>query len=308
MDKDKEKLPFSEDRVRLQSVKGIGNVFAKALHKIGIHDCADLSAHTPQQLAALLSQDGDIKIKPERIESEDWIGQAQRLNQQKSNPSNHQQTADDPISRKPGAEPERGKQQAWNQYAGFSLFFDYVNIDPLMKEWQTHLYHEESGKEAYLSGTETAVWAEWIENQAQLPAPANLHNTENTSQVKNALTAMSPDMDLEINHVGIMAVPGSFDNIQYSIHFSLRGSDSLSAINQGGTFQIELLLFNLNNNTIEQFTESSLFQLRPGQLDYFVTDLIPMPATGRYEIQTIVYLHAPAQLLSTNIGPIVNIG
>lgn len=56
-------------------IKGIGPVFVKMLHEVGITHYADLAAHTPESLSAALGG----RVAAERIERERWIEQARTL-------------------------------------------------------------------------------------------------------------------------------------------------------------------------------------------------------------------------------------
>jgi hypothetical protein len=52
------------------------------------------------------------------------------------------------------------------QAAGFSLFFDAMRDEEGNDVWQTRVYHEESGQEVILPGTEAGPWASWILSRA----------------------------------------------------------------------------------------------------------------------------------------------
>ena len=57
----------------LTDIKGIGPAFAQALHAAGITTFAQLAQLTPAEIARKLP-----RVTVERIEREDWIGQAKR--------------------------------------------------------------------------------------------------------------------------------------------------------------------------------------------------------------------------------------
>ena len=63
----------------LRRVTGVGQVYAKALYQIGIRRFADLILYTPQALSQALLERAGVRAKADKIESEDWIGQARRL-------------------------------------------------------------------------------------------------------------------------------------------------------------------------------------------------------------------------------------
>jgi predicted flap endonuclease-1-like 5' DNA nuclease len=160
----------------LQKISGIGPKFAKALYQIGINSYTDLVQHTPEQLASLLTQQGNVKIAPERIEADHWLEQAQVFVAESYDLDSDldiEEVDTRPLSETAAEELAIGqKPQEWHQHAGFSLFFDYIVHNADEREWQTRLYHEETGNEVLLEGTDTAVWANWVEKQANLPHPS----------------------------------------------------------------------------------------------------------------------------------------
>src|SRR5205085_9362692 len=66
----------------LKKIARIGQAYAKALYQIGIRRFADLAQYTPQELSQALLEQAGVRVKAEKIASEDWIGQARRLAQQ----------------------------------------------------------------------------------------------------------------------------------------------------------------------------------------------------------------------------------
>ena len=50
----------------------------------------------------------------------------------------------------------------WRQRAGFSMFVDVPADGGQDGTWRTRIYHEESGEEIALEGTEASGWLSWI--------------------------------------------------------------------------------------------------------------------------------------------------
>ncbi len=61
----------------LTRIRDIGPRFAEALHAIGIDRFAQLAEQLPEELAARLAP--QVRVRPQRIRDNDWIGQAARL-------------------------------------------------------------------------------------------------------------------------------------------------------------------------------------------------------------------------------------
>ncbi len=154
-----------DERDDLETIKGVGPAFADALNIIGIRRFADLAQYTPDQLSTALLEQASARVPPERIEADNWIGQARelarRVNTERRPPEERAEVAKEPEEAPP--------ELAWRQHAGFSLFFDYLTDEHGERAWQTRVYHDESGEEALFPGTETALWVNWILERAKLP-------------------------------------------------------------------------------------------------------------------------------------------
>jgi predicted flap endonuclease-1-like 5' DNA nuclease len=69
--------PSSESLDDLTRIRDVGPRFAEALHAIGINRFAQLAEQIPEELAARLAP--QVRVRPQRIRDNDWIGQAARL-------------------------------------------------------------------------------------------------------------------------------------------------------------------------------------------------------------------------------------
>jgi hypothetical protein len=133
----------------LGRIEGIEPWIADLLRTCGVGEFRALAGLSPEALATALRERAFVELTTERIEREDWLGQAREL------------SAAADLSAEPGT-GEAGKQQA----GGFSLFFDAVRDEDGNEVWQTRVYHEESGQEVILPGTEAGPWASWILSRA----------------------------------------------------------------------------------------------------------------------------------------------
>lgn len=296
----------------LESIKGIGPGFARALKKIGVHHFDDLAQYTPEELAAALLQQAGIKVPAERIEAKDWIGQAREL---------AQQTAGAPLSleqREVGeeAEPaEAASEPVWRQHAGFSLFFDYAMDESGRQSWQTRVYHEESGDETVLPGVNTADWVNLVLQQAQLPSmdepasvatvPAPTEKGETPAKPVKPHKANVEIVDVQVEEMEPLS--GSIGNrMMVAVHFQLSGPGATDLIADNTPFQVEIQLTDLEKGNVH-FTESKRNQLQPEVLEYTSRQELPLPEPGRYEVHSLITLFSPEELKAEYEGPIVNV-
>jgi hypothetical protein len=150
----------TEDADDLGRIEGIEPWIADLLRKCGVGEFTALAGVSPETLAATLRERAFVELTTERMEREDWRGQALRL-------SGADRLAE-PGAREPGAghAAEGAGEAGWEQAGGFSLFFDAVRDEEGNEVWQTRVYHEESGQEVILPGTEAGPWASWILSRA----------------------------------------------------------------------------------------------------------------------------------------------
>jgi hypothetical protein len=145
----------------LGQIEGIEPWIAELLHTCGVREFTALADLSSEMLATALREHAFVELTTERIEREDWLGQARRLGgapDQSTRPGTAEPDA------RPAAEGMRGGDG--QQAAGFSLFFDEVRDEEGNEVWQTRIYHEESGQEVVLPGIEPGPWTSWILSHA----------------------------------------------------------------------------------------------------------------------------------------------
>jgi hypothetical protein len=145
----------------LGRIEGIEPWIADLLRTCGVGEFRALAGLSPETLATALRERAFVELTTERIEREDWLGQARELSAA-ADLSAEPGTVGPGASRAVEGTGEAGKQQA----GGFSLFFDAVRDEDGNEVWQTRVYHEESGQEVILPGTEAGPWASWILSRA----------------------------------------------------------------------------------------------------------------------------------------------
>ena len=300
----------------LEIIKGIGPGFARALNKIGVYHYSDLAQYTPEELAATLLEQVGMKVPAERIEAKDWIGQARELAQPMADELASPESTETVEESKSA---EVGSQLTWRQHAGFSLFFDYTMDESGQQIWQTRVYHEESGEETVVPGVKTADWVDLILAQAQLPAveetvhisPGTLaERTPAEEREAPAEPIWGYNASLEILDVQVEATepdPGSAENtFTVDVRFQLSGPEATLLAGDGTPFQVETQIIGLEKKDVH-FVESKRNQLEPDVFAYSSRQELPVPYTGRYELQSTVTLLSAAEMKARYNGPILNV-
>jgi hypothetical protein len=145
----------------LERITGLDPWIAQLIRESGIGRVSAVAGLSAPALSAFLRERAVAALAVERIERDDWVGQARRLRGGGD---------DDPLVQEKGDEPEhRPPVEADRQQAGFSLFFDLARDAHGREIWHTRVYHEESGSEIILPGLEPGPWTDWILARA-LPA------------------------------------------------------------------------------------------------------------------------------------------
>jgi predicted flap endonuclease-1-like 5' DNA nuclease len=145
----------------LGRIEGVEPWIADLLRSCGIEQFTALAGHSAETLATALRERAFGELTSERIKRENWLDQARRLS-----------GGADPLPESDTTEPgngpstERTGQPGRQQAGGFSLFFDAIRDEKGNEAWQTRVYHEESGQEVILPGTEAGPWASWILSRA----------------------------------------------------------------------------------------------------------------------------------------------
>jgi hypothetical protein len=148
--------PVGDTPDDLERIAGLDPWIAQLIRDSGIARLSALAALSPAALATFLRERAAAALAPDRIEREDWLGQARRLSE-----------AQEPEAGEPAAVPRaEERDEPGRQQAGFSLFFDVVRDEGGRDVWQTRAYHEESGAEIALPGIEPGPWVAWILAQA----------------------------------------------------------------------------------------------------------------------------------------------
>lgn len=174
----------------LHLIHGLAPWIADILREAGV-GVAALADVSPADLAELLRQRVATEIAIERIERDDWIGQARAL-----------------------AASSGGGSRAAHQEAGFSLFVDRLPDEHGHDSWQTRIYHEESGCEIAFAGIEPTRWWEWILAKSLPVAVARAR--------RSAGTGLGADAEVRVVRASAAPLPHGTEGHRIQICLELR--------------------------------------------------------------------------------------
>lgn len=302
----------------LEIIDGIGPVYSEALHQIGVHRFADLAQWTPLDLLRTLHEETGTHVRFERIESDNWIGQAQMLADQAEHDAEPAELG--AASAEDGVQP--GNDPDWRQQASFSLTFDSAASENGERRWRTRAYHDECNEEVSFSGVDPMSWVDWILDRAQLP------RTEQTepSEPQEALAEPIPPgpitgswsrsvaqetARLEIGHVELSEVarePGERDKkLVADVEFELLRTDAETLVNDLLPTRVEAHMVDLD--TLQAHLVAAVeHQLQSETPEATCRLEFAMPEVGRYQLNTIVLSLPPADVMYAHArGPTINI-
>ena len=296
----------------LQAITDIGPKFADALRKIGIQHFSDLACHTPEELSKALIEQTNVNVSPARIEAKNWIGQASEKAQQVSSRCNPHNEGSEGRNQ-PEAAPNH---PVWRQHADFSVFFDHITDEHGERIWQTRVYDGKSGDEEPLSGLDPALWVNWILDRAELPLPSGAFQTETTIAAEPTPSEGEPGQPTEqttIYEAGIeitdVQMPGvkaasavQRKQLMVEVQFQISGSEAETLAAERGPFWIQVHGLGLENGALK-FSTSKRGKLEPHKFEYTVQFEFPVPALGRYELQSLVLLPPPVERMALYEGP-----
>jgi len=292
----------------LEAIDGIGEVYAKALHKISVHTYADLAKYDSLENLRqdLIDQAGvDIplwKIENKKSEQGSWIHQAREKEKvfEKKHP---------PIK-----EMEVSDNGEWEEFVGFTVFFESKTNDKDESVWQTRTYKSKNdGEGDEFPGVEPAVWVNWIYEHAQLPiaittVPIEMEADTITSEADVIPKTLDP-VSIEIIDVEVDEDPLSNileKKLNAEVHFEILEPESSDFLEKRSSFLIEMCLIDRDDKSCHQVAAIDS-RFVPNTLAYVKEARFDMPSPGRYELHTILLLRPPNEMLVSYTGPIINI-
>lgn len=287
-------------------IKGIGQSMAQGIYKLGITKFADLTKHTPEDLANLLKLKG-LTISPHRIERDNWIGQAQELATGEA--------ASGPKTR--SFETPWTNAEDWHERADFFVSFGYLITKDGEKRPTTRAAPSQSGKEPKdWDGIAGDQLVEWLLQQADLPAspeagpktggsgsngvsstqPAIGENTTAELSIRNMVEAQMASGTRDLSLTSIIRIEG-----RYTLPDSAR---ALTA--QYYFFSVEAYLIDLQYDQ-HRLAASHIGRLQPGVMSYSVLLDLPKPPPGRYQLYLVSQLLDTGDAAARVKGPTLRI-
>ncbi|HIK57039.1 MAG TPA: DUF4332 domain-containing protein [Synechococcales cyanobacterium M55_K2018_004] len=308
--------PIPDETDDLELIDGIGTATAEALYEAGIRLFSDLAQHTPQSLSRLLHEQTDLRVSPRRIETEDWIGQAQELAEQVE--AQEGALVEEPLSEEtleavsPEVAPELAKTPPqWQQHASFSVTFDTRPGETGETLWQTRVVHQETHGQAQLAGISTLPWVSWILTQARLPLATELIPT--TPEIRTPTMPATPNhVFLEILEVKVSEIESAIAKLTKErkllaeVRFRLGGNRAEALTTQQIPYQVSVCTTNLQTNA-SNLVGTDLGHLQNREFEYVSRHEFPVPAVGRYECHSVVLLLPPYPRMEYYQGPILKV-
>jgi hypothetical protein len=307
----------------LEEINGIGPDYAQALNKIGIYRFADFGQYgTPDELHQALEEAG-VKVQLWRVKKFDWLGQAkakvlaQFENPEQTSPQKEVEAAQE--LRQPPA------KEAWEQYAGFNLYFEVKTDEQGQQHWRTLVYKsldpDSFNSREEFPGVEASLWVNWILEQADLPITAKPIPTETggaaepipsrTDETAPPALMAPPGAEIEILDVQLSEIGPSYGvpekRLMAEICFQISGPKAETLTANHNPFRIEVHTVALESG-VSNLVATRLSQLQPQLFKYTSQQSFPIPEFGRYELYSLVLLLPPGELMVSQRGPTFNVG
>ncbi len=308
--------PIPDETDDLELIDGIGTTTAEALYEVGIRFFTDLAQHTPQSLSQLLHERTDLRVSPRRIETEDWLGQAQELAEQIE--EEDLVTVEEALPRETlEAVPHESVPELantppqWQHHASFSVVFDTRSGESGDVVWQTRVAHQETHEQAKLSGISTLPWVSWILTQARLPLATELIPT--TPEFRTPTLPATPNhVFLEILEVKVSEIEAAIAKftkerkLLAEVRFRIGGNRAEMLTTQQIPYQVSVCTTNLQTNAFH-LVGTDLGHLQNREFEYTSRHEFPVPAVGRYECHSVVLLLPPYPKMEYYQGPILKV-
>lgn len=283
----------------LLQIKGIGQSTAQALNQIGIFRISDLAGRHPDELVDAL-RPVVPGITPQRINREDWIGQAQALAGMEG------REPDDalPFSSK----SVRVREEDWYELSDYFVSFGYAINQSAEKTLQTRIEHSQSGNSVKWNGIAGAELLNWMLKQAGIP-----QTESGTSNVTDSASQPGVTAGLTLSELRIAEVDKPFicDRRLYSsgIHAECRlaVSDAMSNITrQNRPFDIEFHLVNVQTHDARKVVAfSSVFE--PDNLIYHIERDLPTDTPGIFQLTISARLADAPETTAQLQGPVIQV-
>ena len=291
--KNTENTPEHQDD--FEAICGIGASIAEALHQGGVHSFSELAQFTPEKLANLLSTKVAF-VSAQRIENDDWLGQARKLASK-------------------GA--KRVPETNWREMADFFVSFGELIDSDGNPRLKTKVHHSQGDVTECWDGIATDKLLQWMlahANISQTPESAD-SKVDWKAQIPAQVGDLVEEVDLEVSDLWVSQVtvpapdePKTTQNmvrVEGSLNFS--GPDAASLTYELVPYAIEIYLVNKENNH-PNLAATYTSQTEPDKLNYIFQQDFAIPAHGKYRICLKARLLHPFMAEVHAQGPILKVG
>lgn len=284
----------------LMQIRGIGQATIQALNQIGIFRMSDLAARNSDELAEAL-RPVVPGITPQRINREDWIGQAKALS------SKDGREPDDPA-------PLTGETVSvpdgdWYELSDFFVSFGYAISQSAEKTLQTRIEHSQSGSSEKWNGIAGSELLNWMLERAGAPQAEVADSTATASVSQPGDTAV-----LTLSELRIMETETPFicNRHLYSsgIHAECRleVSEAMSEImRQEQPLDVEFHLVNVRSHDAMQVNAVTSV-IEPDSLTYHIEQDLPTNKPGLFQLMISAQLRNAPGAAARIVGPVFQVG
>jgi hypothetical protein len=286
-------------------IKGVGHSTAQTFLKLGFTKFEDLTEYSCEGLAELLRSRG-LTISPQRIERDDWIGQAKALaNQEPVNPQE-----------KPEFETPWQGDASWHEMADFFVSFGYLVTQEGEKRLITRAAHSQSGDGHHdwegVGKEQLDQCLQWMQEQAGLSASPWKSDSLNENAHATAGIAGAPSnaelLLKEICETRVQQGTGGMkleSAIRVVASYDLPDS-ALTLTAENHSVCAEIYLIHLQTNQ-PRLMATSLKRLQGGVLSYPIVLDFPKPEPGRYQLFLTSSLIESTAAAARLKGPVIRI-
>jgi hypothetical protein len=324
-----------------QRIKGIGPSIAQALYDSGVHRFADLTEYSAEELVNLLSPKvGFMTIQ--RIERDDWLGQAKRFGVRSGKNAKSSEVVKQPlllVSEKSDTAKTNNQQRQdtgnWLEIADFFVSFGQALDAEGEMRICTRVHHSQADHFEQWDGIATNQMVEWMLKQAKIPTSgartgasvsdasvSEASETEHGVELQSSsILAPEEEAQVEISDLWVSQVetPALVDGVplngrlRLESKITLSGPDALHLTYERIPYNIQVYLVDAETS---QSNCASIYtgQLSPEELSYMVEQDFPTPRRGRYQVNVIGQMNLPGEdgslrtLFSYLQGPILRVG
>jgi hypothetical protein len=271
----------TEDTTQLEAIKGIGSSRAAVLRGMGIRTLADLSQATVDEIVAGFEH-AQSRIAPEMARG--WIASSARVAADASEGA----TVSD-------------KEPDWKQRGAFTIFFDRASLGDGTEVWKTRVYdNDEAGAEFTIEGHSPVDWVDWIVRRIGFD--------EDSEALRLAREMAEEAAQEPVEIVAVKAAKMSALELGITTEFVLSNALRQNLPEGGAHYQVDSIgVRRSGDNGSPAFVSTAQDRIDSSRRAYAITQQLPLPVEGRYEIHTRVQVVEAPDAAAEHAGPIVNV-